>query len=84
MRKCWLKALRQFSSRCAKMMEKLLKGEPLSQQEMNQLDQMMNMDGMTDMRYQNWLARQMEEALNFPEVRKAMEELMPACCARWA
>ena len=35
----------------------------------------MNMEGMTDMRYQNWLARQMEEAMNFPEVRKAMEEL---------
>jgi uncharacterized protein with von Willebrand factor type A (vWA) domain len=68
-------ALRQFSKQLREMMEKLLKGEPLSKQEMNQLDQMMNMDGMTDTRYQNWLARQMEEAMNFPEVRKAMEEL---------
>ncbi len=68
-------ALRQFSEQLRKMMEKMLKGEPLSQQEMNQMDQMMNMEGMTDMRYQNWLARQMEEAMNFPEVRKAMEEL---------
>ncbi len=68
-------ALRQFSEQLRQMMEKMLKGEPLSQQEMNQMDQMMNMEGMTDMRYQNWLARQMEEAMNFPEVRKAMEEL---------
>jgi len=68
-------ALRQFSQQLRQMMEKMLKGEPMSQQELNQLDQMINMDGMTDMRYQNWLARQMEEALNFPEVRKAMEEL---------
>ena len=68
-------ALRQFSQQMREMMEKLLKGEPLSQQEMKQLDQMMNMEGMTDMRYQNWLARQMEEAMNFPEVRKAIEEL---------
>jgi uncharacterized protein with von Willebrand factor type A (vWA) domain len=68
-------ALRQFSDQLRKMMEKLMKGEQMSQDEMNQLDQMMNMDGMTDMRYQNWLARQMEEAMNFPEVRKAMEEL---------
>src|SRR5512142_1844341 len=68
-------ALRQFSQQLRDMMEKMLKGEPMSQQELNQLDQMMNMDGMTDMRHQNWLARQMEEALNFPEVRKAMEEL---------
>jgi uncharacterized protein with von Willebrand factor type A (vWA) domain len=69
-------ALRQFSQQMREMMEKMLKGQPLSQQELNQLDQMMNMDGMTDMRYQNWLARQMEEALKFPEVRKALEELM--------
>ena len=68
-------ALRQFSQQMRNMMEKMLKGEPLNQQELQQLDQMMNMDGMTDMRYQNWLARQMEEALNFPDVRKAMEEL---------
>jgi uncharacterized protein with von Willebrand factor type A (vWA) domain len=68
-------ALRQFSQQLRDLMEKMLKGEQLSQQELNQLDQMMNMDGMTDMRYQNWLARQMEEALNFPEVRKALEEL---------
>ena len=68
-------ALRQFSEQLRQMMEKMLKGEPLSQQELNQMDQMINMEGMTDMRYQNWLARQMEEAMNFPEVRKAMEEL---------
>ncbi len=68
-------ALKKFSEQMKQMMEKLAKGEPLSQQEMNQLDQMVNMDGMTDMRYQNWLARQMEEAMNFPEVRKAIEEL---------
>jgi uncharacterized protein with von Willebrand factor type A (vWA) domain len=68
-------ALRRFSQQMREMLEKLMKGEPLSQQEMNELDQMMNMDGMTDMRYQNWLTRQMEEAMNFPEVRKAMEEL---------
>lgn len=68
-------ALRQFSEQLRQMLEKLVKGQPMSQQELNQLDQMVNMEGMTDMRYQNWLARQMEEAMNFPEVRKAMEEL---------
>jgi hypothetical protein len=68
-------ALRQFSQQMRQMLEKMLKGEPLSQQELQQLDQMMNMDGMTDMRYQNWLARQMEDALKFLEVRQAIEEL---------
>jgi len=69
-------ALKQFTEQMRQMMEKLMKGQPLSQQEMNQLDQMMNMEGMNDMRYQNWLARQMEEAMKFKEVRQAMEELM--------
>lgn len=70
-------ALRQFSQQLRQMMEKMLNGEPLSQQELNQIDKMVNADNnMTDMRYQNWLARQMEEAMNFPEVRKAIEELM--------
>jgi uncharacterized protein len=68
-------AMRQFSEQLRQMLEKLTKGEPLSQEELNQLDQMINSDGMTDQRYQNWLSRQMEEALNFPEVRKAIEEL---------
>jgi uncharacterized protein len=68
-------ALRQFSEQLRQMLDKLTKGEPLSKEELNQLDQMINSDGMNDMRYQNWLKRQMEEALNFPEVRKAIEEL---------
>lgn len=75
--KMMAKALRQFSQQLRQMMEKLLKGEPLSRQELDQLDRMINADeNITDMRYQNWLAHQMEEALNFPEVRKAIEDLM--------
>ncbi len=69
-------ALRQFTEEMRQMLEKLLKGQPLSQQELRQLDQMMNMDGINDMRYQNWLTRQMEEAMKFKEVRQAMEELL--------
>ncbi len=69
-------ALKQFTEQMRQMLEKLVQGQPLSQQELDQLDQMVNMEGMNDMRYQNWLSRQMEEALNFKEVRKALEELM--------
>jgi uncharacterized protein with von Willebrand factor type A (vWA) domain len=71
-------ALRQFSQQIRQMLEKIIQGEPLSRQELEALDQLVNMDGMTDPRYQNWLARQMEDALNFPEVRKALEELARA------
>jgi uncharacterized protein len=69
-------ALRHFSGQLRKMLEKLAKGEPLTQQEMQQLDQFVNMDEVTDLRYQNWLTRQMEQALHFKDVRQAMQELM--------
>lgn len=71
-------ALRQFSQQIRDLMKKAINGEPLTQQEMQQLNQMMNTDRVNDMRYQNWLARQMENAMHFPEVRKAMEELLRA------
>lgn len=71
-------ALRQFSQQIRDLMKKAINGEPLTQKEMQQLNQMMNTDRVNDMRYQNWLARQMENAMHFPEVRKAMEELLQA------
>jgi hypothetical protein len=69
-------ALRRFNQELREMMEKLLKGEPLSPDEMRQLDQLVNMDQVSDPRYANWMARQLESAMNFREVREALEELM--------
>ena len=69
------RALRQYSGQLRKMLEKLLKGEPLTPQELQQLDQLVNMDEVTDLRYQNWMTRQMEQALRFKDVRQAMQEL---------
>lgn len=69
-------ALRLFNQELREMMEKLLNGQPLSQEELDQLNQLLNESQENDLRYQNWLARQMEAALNFKEVRKALEELM--------
>lgn len=69
-------ALRQFNQRLREMMEKMLNGQPLTQQELEQLDRMVNMREVDDLRYQNWMARQLENALQFREVRQALEELM--------
>jgi uncharacterized protein with von Willebrand factor type A (vWA) domain len=69
-------ALRQYSGQLRNILDKLAKGEPLTQQEIQQLDQLVNMDEVTDLRYQNWLTRQMEQVLHFKEVRQAMQELM--------
>jgi uncharacterized protein len=69
-------ALRQLTEQMRQMMEKLLEGKPLSQEELNQLDRMVNMDNVSDPRLQNLKASQMEKALQFPEVREAIEALM--------
>ena len=76
-------ALKQFSDQLREMLEKLLEGRPLTRDEMDQLDQMINMEEVNDLRYQNWLARQMEQALKFNEVREALEELM-SMLRKWA
>ena len=67
--------LRQFSDEVRKMLGKLMNGEPLNQYELQQLDQLINQSNISDLHYQNWLSRQMEQALHFREVRQAIEEL---------
>jgi uncharacterized protein len=69
-------ALRQFTQEMRKMLQKLLEGRPMSPQELKKLDQMMNMQDVSDMRYQNFMARQLEQALKFRDVQQAMQELM--------
>lgn len=69
-------ALRMFSEHLRQMMEKLLRGEQLSQEELNQLGQMTGLNRTDDLRYKEWMARRMMRAMRFDEVRDAMRELM--------
>ena len=69
-------ALRQFGDQLRQMMERLLRGEQLSQEELNQLGQLTGLNRMDDMRYRDWMARRMMRAMCFDEVRDAMQELM--------
>jgi hypothetical protein len=69
-------ALRKFSEELRKMLERLLRGEQLSQEELDKLSQIVGMDRADDLRYKEWMARRMEQALRFPEVREAIRELM--------
>ena len=43
---------------------------------MEGLGQMVGLNQVDDLRYQNWMAQRMMRALAFPEVREAMKELM--------
>ncbi|MCB0099959.1 MAG: hypothetical protein KDE46_29705, partial [Caldilineaceae bacterium] len=69
-------ALRMFNERLRKMMEKLLRGEQLTKEELDQLSQMTGMSHMKDMRYRDWMTQRMKQALKFRDVQKAMREMM--------
>ena len=69
-------AMRMFSEHLRKMMEKLLRGEQLSQEELNQLGQMTGLNRTDDLRHKEWMIKRMMRALRFDEVRDAMREMM--------
>lgn len=69
-------ALRQMSQRLRARFERLMQGRSLTREELEQLAQMVGLNNVDDLRYQNWMAQRMQRALGFPEVREALEELM--------
>jgi len=69
-------AMRQFSEQLRKMMERLLRGEQLTQDELERLGQMTGLNRMDNMRYKDWLTQRMMRALKFEEVQKALKEMM--------
>jgi uncharacterized protein with von Willebrand factor type A (vWA) domain len=69
-------ALRQFTDKLRHMLEKLMQGQQLSQEELNWLGQLTGLNQADDLRYREWMARRMERALQFDSVREALEELM--------
>ena len=69
-------ALRQFAQSLRQRIERLMNGEPLTKSELEALGEMVGLNETDDLRYQNWMAQRMLRALDFPEVREAMRELM--------
>ncbi len=68
--------LRQMTDQLRQRMERLMNGQPLSREELEQLAQMVGLNNTDDLRYQNWMAQRMMRAMAFPEVREAMQKLM--------
>ncbi|MFO7631653.1 MAG: VWA domain-containing protein, partial [Caldilinea sp.] len=68
--------LRQFGEHLRQMMEKLLRGEQLSQQELDQLAQMTGLNRAEDMKHRDWYAQRMMRALRFKDVQEALREIM--------
>jgi uncharacterized protein with von Willebrand factor type A (vWA) domain len=68
-------ALRQYNEQLRKMLEKMLKGEELNSQELEQLARMVGLNQMDDLRYREWMVQRMKKALRFKEVQEALREL---------
>ncbi len=69
-------ALRQFAQTLRQRIERLMSGQPLSRQELEELAQLVGLDEVHDLRYQSWMVQRILRALSFPEVREALRELM--------
>ena len=69
-------ALREFADQLRQNLERLMNGQPLTREELEQLAKMVGLNNMDDLRYQDYMARRMERAMAFPEVREAMKELL--------
>ncbi|HSO13559.1 MAG TPA: VWA domain-containing protein [Anaerolineales bacterium] len=72
----WAEAMKQFAENLRQRIQRLMNGEQLSREELEALGQMVGLNQVDDLRYQNWMAQRMMRALAFPEVREAMKELM--------
>ena len=69
-------AMRQYTEQLRQRMERLMNGEPLIKSELEALARMVGLNQMEDLRYQDWMAQRMMRALDYPEVRAALQELM--------
>ena len=68
-------ALRQFNDRLREMLERLMNGDPLSQEELERLSKLVGLNQADDLRYREWMAQRLMKALRFKEVREALQEL---------
>ena len=69
-------ALKDFAEQLRRRMERLMNGEPLSRAELEALGQLVGLNQADNLQYQNWMTQRMMRAMAFPEVQKAMRELM--------
>jgi uncharacterized protein len=68
-------ALKNFTEELRKMLEKLIRGEQLSDDELEKLSKLVGMDRADDLRYRDWMARRMEQALQNDKIKQAIQEL---------
>jgi uncharacterized protein len=68
-------ALRQFNDQLRKLLDKLTKGETLSQEDLERLAKMVGLTQMDNLHYREWMVQRMKKALHFKEIQEALQEL---------
>jgi uncharacterized protein len=68
-------ALENFTGRLREMLEKLIRGDLLSEDELNQLGRLVGMNRADDLRYREWMARRMQHALQNDRIQQAIQDL---------
>jgi len=68
-------AIRQFNEQIKEMFDRLMRGEKLSQEDLERLAKFVGLNQADDLRYREWMAQRMQKALHFREVREALQEL---------
>jgi hypothetical protein len=69
-------ALEAFNRKLRQLLEKILRGEELSQEELDRLENMVGLQHADDPRYMEWMQRRMEQAMRFPQVQEAMQDML--------
>ena len=68
-------AIRQFTGRLREMLQRLLNGEQLTQEELEQLGQLVGLQRADHPALSQWMAQRMMRALGVPKVRDALGDL---------
>lgn len=68
-------AIRQFTGRLREMLQRLLNGEQLTKEELEQLGQLVGLQQADHPALSQWMAQRMMRALGVPKVRDALEDL---------
>lgn len=69
-------ALQKLEQELREMVDRLLRGEFLSQHELDRLGNLTGLNNATDLRYREWMAQRMERALLFRQVNKGIRKLL--------
>ncbi len=69
-------ALQAFNRRLRQLLEKLLSGDELTPEELDRLSKLVGLDQVNDPRYMEWMQRRMENAMRFPQIQEALQDMM--------